>query len=403
MKKYLILFIFIFFSSAFTQSSPYVLLISFDGFRWDYLDRGITPNLDKVIDSGVRALSMKPVTPSKTFPNHYSIVTGIHPENHGIIFNTFTDIHTGQVYRIGDTSKVRDPLWYKGEPIWETLENNGIITASYFWPGSELNDPKRRPTYFKRYKHTEPYKDRIDGVINWLKLPYNERPKFISFYFHDTDSYGHDFGPNSPEINESIKRLDTLVGYLDKELNKIGMVDSVNLVFVSDHGMTEIDTAKIINFENLLSGLEYKSGGSKPILMIEPSSEHYDSVYHRLKLNEDHFTVYKKEEIPDYFHFRDNKNIFSIIVVAEIGWSLVNNWELSSMKKYGSKGNHGYIKEELYMHGIFVAAGPNFNSNIKTGTIRNIDIYPLLCKIFNVYPNPEIDGKLERIEFFLKN
>jgi len=402
MRK-IILFLLIFLSALINgQTQPYVILVSFDGFRWDYLNRDITPNLNDVIEGGVHASSLRPISPSKTFPNHYSIISGMYAENHGIIFNAFEDIHTCDYYRIGDTSAVRNPKWYRGEAFWEVAEKSRIITASYFWPGSEMNDAKRRPTYFKRYQHNEPYKNRIDGVIDWLQFPQKERPHFITLYFHDTDSYGHDFGPNSPEINQSIQRLDSLVGYLNEKLRTIGMIDSVNIIYVSDHGMTEIDTSKTINIENILDGLDYNFGGSKPIAMIEPQVSDFDSVYARLKRNEFHYKVYKKENIPDYFHFKNNVNIFSILLSADIGWSIVNDKQFSKMKKYGNKGNHGYEKEFLDMHGILIAKGPSFKSKYKTGTVWNIDINPLLCKIFNINPNPNIDGKLERIEFLLK-
>lgn len=402
MKK-TFLFLLIFLSEIiFSQTQPYVLLVSFDGFRWDYLNRNITPNLNEVIENGVRASSLRPVSPSKTFPNHYSIISGMYAENHGIIFNSFEDVHTYDYYRIGDTSAVRNSKWYKGEAFWETAEKNGITTASYFWPGSEMNDPERRPTYFKRYQHNEPYKNRIDGVINWLKLPQKERPHFITLYFHDTDTYGHNFGPNSPEIDQSIQRLDSLVGYLNENLKNIGMIDSVNIIYVSDHGMTEVDTSRTINIEEILPGMKYKFGGTKTLAMIEPQASDYDSVLALLQINESHYTVYQKEQLPDYYHFRNNENIFSIILSADLGWSLVNNKQLSRMKKYSDKGNHGYDKDYIDMHGVFLARGPNFKVNYKTGTLWNIDINPLLCKIFNIYPNPQIDGKLERIEFLLK-
>jgi len=400
-KKIILVFLF---SSIFisAQSQPYVLLVSFDGFRWDYLNRDITPNIDTVISSGVRASSLRPIFPSKTFPNHLSIITGMYAENHGIIFNRFEDIETKNIYQLSDTGAVRNPNWYKGEAFWTTAEKNNITTASFFWPGSELNDKSRRPTYFKHYNHNQPYRERIDGVIDWLQLPQSERPHFITLYFHDTDSYGHEFGPNSPEINQSIQRLDTLVGYLNNELSKIGMKDSLNIIFVSDHGMTEISSSKTINIENILDGLDYKLGGSKPLAMIEPNSNDYDSVYAKLERNQQHYKLYRKENMPEYYHFNKNDNIYSLLLVAELGWSIVDNKQILNMSKYASKGNHGYDHNEIDLHGIFTAVGPNFKNGYATGSLWNIDIYPLLCKIFNIPPNPKIDGKLERIEFLLE-
>lgn len=400
--KKIILMIFLLITSTLCgQSKPYVLLVSFDGFRWDYLNRDITPNLNLVINDGVKASSLRPVFPSKTFPNHLSIITGMYAENHGIIFNYFENVETGNIYKLSDSSAVRNPDWYKGEAFWTTAKKNNIKTASFFWPGSELNNASRRPDYYKKYKHNLPYKERINGVIDWLQLPQHERPHFITLYFHDTDSYGHEFGPNSPEIDQSIKRLDTLVGYLDRKLTNIGMKDSVNVIFVSDHGMTEIDTAKTVNIESILKNLKYKMGGDKPVVMIEPSIDDYDSVFTRLSRNQKHYKLYKKEDMPVYYHFNKNKNIYSILLVADLGWSLGNSKQLSRMGKY-SKGNHGYDNNQMDMHGIFVATGPQFKSNYQTGTLWNIDIYPLLCKIFNIAPNPKMDGDLERIEYILK-
>lgn len=402
MKRSVLIFYFLLLSSILAQSSPYVLLVSFDGFRWDYLNRDITPNLDAVIESGVKASSLRPTFPSKTFPNHLSIVTGMYPENHGIIFNRFEEITTGEIYQLSDTAAVRNPHWYKGEAFWTTAGKNDILTASFFWPGSELHDKNRRPTYFKQYEHNLPYRERIDGVIDWLQLPQSKRPHFITLYFHDTDSFGHEFGPNSAEINQSIQRIDTLVGYLNNELSKIGMKDSVNIIFVSDHGMTEISTTRTINIDAFLEGLNYKLGGSKPLAMIEPNTDDYDSVYARLERNQHHFKLYKKENMPSYYHFNKNDNIFSLLLVADLGWSIVNSELLLSMSKYTGKGNHGYDNNEIDLHGIFAAVGPNFKNGYRTGTIWNIDIYPLLCKIFTIPPNPNIDGNLERIEFLLK-
>ncbi|MCB9219708.1 MAG: alkaline phosphatase family protein [Ignavibacteriales bacterium] len=402
MKKNIFIILFLLSSISFSQTIPYVILISFDGFRWDYLNRGITPNLDQIKNEGVNALSLRPSFPSKTFPNHYSIVTGMYPENHGIIANNFVNPFTNEVYKLGDTISVRDSKWYLGEAFWETAERNGIKTASYFWPGSEVKTDHRRPSIYEKYEHNRPYKSRIDGVVKWLKLPEKKRPHFISMYFHDTDSYGHKYGPNSPEINQSIQRLDSLIGYFKIELDKINFLDSVNILIVSDHGMTEINTNRIINIENILCGYNVKFGGEKPFMTIEPEKNEIDEVYELLKQNENHYKVYKKSELPERFHYSNHPFIYSLILIAENGWSLVNDSSFEKMNNSYSKGNHGYDNNHTDMHGIIIGKGPNLKSNFKTGTVWNIDIYPLLCKIFNISPRSNIDGKLERIEFLLK-
>jgi predicted AlkP superfamily pyrophosphatase or phosphodiesterase len=200
--KILSLFLFLFTIQILAQQKNYTILISFDGFRWDYPNRGLTPNLEFIKENGVQALSLQPCFPSKTFPNHYSIVTGLYPENHGIIANSFTTPFNKQRYSLYDSTP-RITMWYKGEAIWETARRQGVISASYFWPGSELNLEYRRPNYSKKFIYTTPYDDRINGAMEWLQLPYDKRPHLIMLYFDATDTSGHNYGPNSK--NKSVR------------------------------------------------------------------------------------------------------------------------------------------------------------------------------------------------------
>ncbi|MBN1300050.1 MAG: alkaline phosphatase family protein [Melioribacteraceae bacterium] len=403
MKHFLFISLFLITSSSlFPEDRPYVILVSFDGFRWDYLNRDITPNLNSFAQNGIRALSFRPSFPSKTFPNHYSIVTGMYPENHGIISNSFYDPGNSVWYRMNDTVQTRDSKWYSGEPFWTTARKNGIITASFFWPGSEQQDSLRHPDYYKHYDHYKPYRDRVDTVISWLQLPVNKRPQFISVYFHDTDSYGHEYGPNSPEINESISRLDSIAGYLLDSINDMGFKDSVNVIFLSDHGMTETSPDKTINILDIIENDKCKIYDSGPVMRISPPEASLNEVYNTLKKSENHFTVYRKEELPSYYHYSAHELISQLIVVADIGWSLVKSSKRKGYEHRISKGNHGYEKDHTDMHGIFLAGGPAFKTNYQTGTLWNIDVYPLLSKIFSIEQSDSIDGKLERIEFILK-
>ncbi len=387
--------------SAFAQQ-PYVVLISFDGFRWDYPNRGISPNIEKMREKGTSALSLRPTFPSKTFPNHYAIITGMYNDHHGIIANFFENTFTHEIYRLGDSLAVKNSKWYLGEPFWTTAERQGVISASYFWPGSEQKLSYRHPTYFEKYDHFRPHKTSVDGVVDWLRLPYQKRPHFITLYFHDTDDMGHDFGPNSEEINKAIMSLDSVVGYLYQRLDEINMKDSVNVILLSDHGMTEIDTNRVIRIDKILNGFNFKIGGTKPAMTILPSDGELEKVFEKLKQNEFHYKVYKKENLPEHFHYKDNPFIYPLILVADIGWSLVNDTLFQEMKESYGKGNHGYDNNHVDMHGIFIAEGPAFKKNYKTGTLWNVDVYPLLCKIFGIYPRSGIDGKSERIDFILK-
>jgi len=401
-KLFLAILVTLFSTGIFAQSQPYVILISFDAFRWDYSNRNITPNIESFAENGVKAQSLKPVFPSKTFPNHISIITGMYPEHHGIIFNDFYNTFTGSHFRLSDSVEVRDSRWYKGEAFWETAKHQGIITASYFWPGSDINMDYRRPNYYYHYSHNTPYKQRVKGVINWLKLPYNKRPHFITLYFELTDDIGHHHGPNSLQIDTAISSLDSTFGSLINSLRDIQMIDSVNIILVSDHGMTNVSGDRVINIEKMLNGYDVEYSNYGPAMMIQPKENEIEEIYSILQSNENHYKVYMKEEIPSYYHFSQNPFIYKILVVADLGWSAILNRDLKWYKPGSTGGNHGYDNNTLDMHGTFIASGPLFKKHYKTGTINCIDIYPLLCKIFNVYPNANIDGRLDRIKFILK-
>jgi predicted AlkP superfamily pyrophosphatase or phosphodiesterase len=393
--------IILFAALSYSQSQPYVILISFDGYRWDYVNRGITPNVNSLIGDGAKAVSFKPVFPTKTFPSHISIVTGMYPENHGIIFNEFNDKFHNSNYNTRDSVQLRNSRWYKGEAFWETARRQGIITASYFWPSSDLDLDDRNPEYYYHYVHKRPYEDRIKGVLEWLQYPYDKRPHFITMYFDLTDGVGHRYGPNSPEINMAISSLDSTLGNLLSGLEEIQMRDSVNIILVSDHGMTEVHFEKIINVEEILDGYQFVHSNSGPVMMISADGGDIEKIYSLLEKNENHYKVYLKNDIPPYYHFSKSPMISEILLVAEMGWAVITNKNLKWMKPEKYNGNHGYNNHHLDMHGVFIAAGPQFKNNYKTGTINSLDVYPLLCKIFNIIPNNNIDGKLERIEFIL--
>lgn len=396
------LVLFLFSLQIFGQTRNYTIVISFDGFRWDYPNRAITPNLDFIKENGVHALSLKPCFPSKTFPNHYSIVTGLYPENHGIIANSFINPFNQQKYSLYDSTAKDNAMWYDGEAIWETAKKQGVITASYFWPGSELNVDYRRPNYSKKFIYTTPYDVRINGAIEWLQLPYDKRPHLIMLYFDATDTSGHYYRPNSQEVNQSIAMQDSLISKIFSGLEKLNLRDSTNVIVLSDHGMTELSPDRVINIDKLLSGFEFKSSDKGPMIFIYANEEEKIKVYQHLKKSEKNFRTYWKKDLPDYLHYKDNPNVAEIVLIADLGYSLFDSKDI---EKYSTKfplGNHGYDPTYLDMHGIFYAIGPDFKTGYSCGTLNNIDIYPLLAKILRIFPNNNIDGKLERIEFLLK-
>ncbi len=382
---------------------PPTILISFDGYRWDYAARGFSPTLLKIAEQGASALSLEPAFPSKTFPNHYTIVTGLYPENHGIIYNNFENPFTGKYFRIGDTSSVRNGRWYWGEAIWQTAERQGLKTASYFWPGSELTLKYRRPTYFEFYDESISYEARIRQAVNWLSLPEDERPRLITLYFDEPDKEGHHFGPDSPETDAALKRLDETLASLLDSLERHHLSEKTNIIVVSDHGMTKINSRDVIKVDEILSDIPFHFEASGPMMMIEPAEDRLQEAFRRLSQNANHFRVYFRETIPEYYHFSENPFIYSLVLIADPGWTLTDTKGAADIKQSKPGGNHGYDNHNLDMHGIFYARGPSFKHGYRTGTLRNIDIYPLLCKILNIVPRQNIDGKLERIEFILRD
>ena len=231
---------------------PYVILGSFDGFRADYPETVDTPNLDRLALEGVRAESLRPIFPSKTFPNHYAIATGMYAEHHGIVSNMFWGPLWDEVYRLADRAAVTDAKWYGGEPIWITAQKQGVKTASYYWVGSEAPISGILPTFFYYYDESVPFVRRVNQVVNWLQLPEDMRPHLIPLYFHEPDWTGHEYGPAVPETGQAVQRADSTLGLLLAGINTLAIADSVNLIICSDHGMTKISSVRRIYLADYL-------------------------------------------------------------------------------------------------------------------------------------------------------
>ncbi len=390
------------FTISSAQEKQCTILISFDGFRWDYLNRNLTPTIDSLAKQGVRASSLEPVYPSKTFPNHLAIVTGMYADNHGIIQNDFLDDQTQRRFKISDTVEVRDARWYRGEAIWETARKNGKISASYFWPGSELNEEQRHPNYFERYDMKRPYQDRINGVLKWAALPVAQRPDIITLYFDATDTQGHAFGPHSPQVNGAIAQLDSVMASLIAGLRKLKITDSTNIILVSDHGMTDVDISRTIVLENILKGEQYQTEWSGPTVLLRSTNGRDNQIVDLLRKKMQHASVYMKSEFPEYYHFSCNEMIYPVIIAADLGWQVKANALTKKDSVNFDHGNHGFDNHQMDMQGILIASGPAYKTNYTSGTLKNIDIYPMLCKVLKIGPNPNADGKLERIGFILR-
>jgi len=381
---------------------PYVLMVSFDGFRYDYDTKTETPNLDFMRDNGVKAESIQPVFPSKTFPNHYALATGAYAATNMITANKFYDNEFKEVYQISDKPKVRDAKWYKAEPIWVTAERQNVKSASYFWVGSEAPIKGYLPSIVKAYDHNFPYLSRVDSVMTWFQLPEEKRPHLVMLYFDEPDSDGHKYGPENPDLISTIKYMDDILGYILDEIKKLEIADEINLVLVSDHGMTTISQDRIIylddNVPDMNVLLSYGGGPVMQVHLKESNDTLIDQIDKQLKSVE-YLATYKRDEVPERYHFV-NRNTGDFVLVADEGWLI-----LTKAEEYKSNGTHGYDPIVKNMHGIFYAIGPQIKSNYKIGTFENIHVYPLICELLGIKPYADApdapEGRLEVLEEIL--
>lgn len=376
--------------------SNYVIMLSLDGFRWDYADNIPTPNLDYIAMNGVKAQSLKASYPTKTFPNHYTMATGLYPDHHGIVQNSFYDPEMNAYYAIMDRNAVEDPVFYGGEPIWVTAEKQGLISASYFWVGSEAPVQGVQPTYWKRYDHDFPFGQRIDTVIYWLELPEEKRPRLITFYMHEPDGVGHHHEAGSKLFINTIIQLDSLVGVLIKRVNALPIAEEVNIIVTSDHGMSPISNDRKVILEDYIDETWFDViEGYNPNFLLKVKEAFRDTAFKALKAIE-HIQVWEHGKVPERLHYGFNPRTLDYIVVADSSWSIV-----MCKDKSVCIGAHGYDNDNKDMHTIFYAIGPAFKSKHVHPTFNNTDIYPLITTILELEP-AKVDGKTENILGMLK-
>jgi predicted AlkP superfamily pyrophosphatase or phosphodiesterase len=399
MKKLLLIVLVIAGSDLFAQgqSAPYVILVSFDGFRHDYVEKYNAPTFKSIYKKGSYTTAMVPSFPSKTFPNHYTLVTGLYPGHHGIVDNIFYDKAKGVMFYKNDREQVVDPYFYGGVPLWELARQQGMRSASYFWPGSEMSLESRRPEYFFKYDEKVPAEKRIDQAFEWLKLPDTERPHLIALYFSSPDHEGHTKGPEAEETAKAVLKSDSLLNALLTGLKNIDL--PVNVIVVSDHGMKEIvQTPDAFIFLSELIDTKRKAvkvtnGGTQAdVYMSNPTSR--DSLYVLLKSKEKNFKVYKKEEFPDRWYYNTDR-VGDLLIVATPGYFMRDT---NAVVANPNRGEHGYDPLIVTdMHGIFFAIGPNIRKGVEVPPFQNVNIYPLVAKILGL-KIPPIDGKFEILE-----
>ncbi|MGH7537553.1 MAG: ectonucleotide pyrophosphatase/phosphodiesterase [Gemmatimonadales bacterium] len=379
-----------------------VVLVSLDGFRYDYLDRYPSPSLHRLMANGVRA-PLIPVFPTKTFPNHYTVVTGLYPEHHGIVENTIYDPVFDTVFRITDTAAVADARWWSGEPLWATAQTQGQIAAAYFWPGSEAPIGGVRPRYWEHYSSAVPNATRVRQVLDWLILPADQRPTFVTLYLSDVDSKGHDWGPDSPEVAAAILRVDSAVGMLMDGINQRGLEGHVSVIIVSDHGMSATSPDRVVALDDYLT-LDWLARiiGGSPILGLWPKPGMEDRVVRALRGKHPHLAVWRKAEIPARFRYRDHRRIAPILALADPGWSVAaRRRDVTEHPERYRGGSHGYDDTLAVMRAIFLAQGPAFNSASVAPALRNVHLYELMARILGLTPAPN-DGSADSVATLLR-
>lgn len=373
-----------------------LILVSIDGFRTDYLQRGKTPTLAALAADGVRAEAMQPSFPTLTFPNHYTLVTGLYPDHHGIVHNTMRDPALGR-FALKNRTAVGDGRWWdEAEPIWVSAERQGLHTATMFWPGSEARIRGRRPDYWFSFDKQRTPAARVDQVLRWLDLPARLRPSLITLYFDQVDHEGHEHGPDSPEVNAAMATVDAALARLVDGLRARGLYDRVNLVIVSDHGMTATPPSQVIYLDDLIDLRDVALVTAEVPAELTPRPGHEAAVARALLAPHPHLQCAPRDKLPARLHYGANARIPAIVCLADDGWQISTHAKRAA-KKHPSLGEHGYDNADPAMRALFVAHGPAFRRGAVIPEFPNVDVYPLLAHLLGIRPQPN-DGDLAPLE-----
>ncbi|HSW28931.1 MAG TPA: ectonucleotide pyrophosphatase/phosphodiesterase [Longimicrobiales bacterium] len=373
-------------------TAPYVVLLSLDGFRHDYLDRYPTPALGRVASEGVRADRMIPVFPTKTFASHYTIATGLHAEHHGLVGNRFWDPERGELYALGNRDAVEDGTWYRGEPIWVTAERQGMVTAAFYFVGTEADVGGIRPTNWKRYDAAVGNAARVDSVLAWLALPPETRPHLITMYFSDLDDIGHAFGPDSPETRDAVAAVDVQIGRLLDGFSALPHGGDVYLFIVSDHGMLRAEATRAQPVDTaLFRGVRMVEGGPYASLWVdEGGAERLPGLRDSLRTLLPEADVWLRTEVPPRFHYSADPRIGDIVILAYPGATVVTPDRMPGKDGF----THGWDNLTPAMGAIFLGRGPHIAPGQRIAEFESVHVYPLLAHLLGLEPAP-VDGRLE--------
>ncbi|MCQ9640085.1 ectonucleotide pyrophosphatase/phosphodiesterase [Chryseobacterium sp. WG14] len=385
------------------QSKPYVIMISTDGFRYDYAKRYNAENLLKFSNNGIQAKAMIPSYPSITFPNHWSLITGLYPAHHGLIDNFFYDYKRNETYAMSNKKNAEDGSWYGGTPLWGLAEKQGLVSASLMWVGSASDAGGIRPSYYYPYHEKFTPSEKVEKVVNWLKLPEDKRPHFISLYFPEVDGSGHHYGPDTKETENAVHLIDHAIGDLVQKVNDLGL-KNVNFIFVSDHGMIKVDGGAPLEIPAVLfdkSRFDFYNSQTLLRIYVKNPAE-IKSVYKELKAHKtEDYEVYLDKKLPRYLHFatRDDQyhRIGQILLIPKAPKIFLEKGKKTSV------GKHGYNPKVVpEMKATFYAWGPKFKNNLVVDEFANINVYPVVAEILGLKIDQPIDGKLKVLKEILK-
>lgn len=380
-------------------NKPYVILISADGFRSDFTELYDATFLKTIAYKGVRANFMTPSFPSLTFPNHYSIVTGMYPAHHGLVDNTYFDKASGEEYRMGNKKMVGEGKWYGGTPLWVLAEKQKMLSASFYWVASEADIQNTRPTYYYVYNEKIDIATRIKAVKNWLSLPEEQRPHMITFYFPQVDHEAHNYGPNDAHVAEAVKFVDSSVNALQAELATLHL--PINYIFVSDHGMTKVDNEKTMSMPAAIDTAAFRvPWGDALIHLYAKDKAKIEPTYEALK-KDTSISVYKLDETPNYWHYKTSDDKYNRLGDLIVVPHLPKVFNFSTRKT--TPGKHGFDNHTTDMRATFMAWGPAFKTGLRIDDFENVNVYPLVAHILGLKIDEKlIDGKLEILKKTLK-
>lgn len=370
--------------------APVLILVSIDGLRADALNRGVTPHLDRLATTGVHAEGMTPSYPALTFPNHYTLVTGLYPDHHGIIHNTMSEDALG-TFRLNDRKVITRSDWWGGEPIWVGAEKAGIATATWSWPGSEAVIHGIQPRYWRAYDEKVPATARIQQALDWLATDASSpQPRFVALYLEQVDKAGHSYGPDSPQYQAALRDSDAAVGQLVEGLRQRNQLEKINLIVVSDHGMATVKDGQQVAIEDMVPPDLAKPVSVGQSVGFAPLPGKQAQAEARLLGSHENYDCWKRENLPPRWRYGTHPRVPAIICQMHEGWDalpatvIVKRWD-------GDRGSHGYDPALPSMQALFLAHGPSFKQGSHLPRFDNVDLYPLLARLIGIEPAPN-DG-----------